>query len=364
MKVLHVSPTYFGDDSVIGGGERHACELARAMARRHDVALLSFAAEPRSTRDGRLRTVYLRRRRLAAGPDLSALSPGFFRWVRWADVIHCHQVRTLSTDAAVTWGRLLGTPTFVSDLGGGERYTLSYHLPILRWPRAFLLVSEYSRRLALEEPARTRPNRVEVVYGGVDPERFSPGPAEPGGGALFVGRLLPHKGIDVLIEAVDGTFALDVVGRVYDPRYFVDLKKRSRGKPVRFHTSVADAELVERYRRALVTVLPSVYEDCYGRRTRIPELLGLAALESLACGTPAIVTDVASLPECVRDGITGFVVPPNDARAIRERIYYLAAHPERAAEMGRRGREDVLARFTWDAEAARCEAAYLGEGRA
>ena len=101
MKVLHVSPTYFGDDSVIGGGERHACELARSMARRHDVALLSFAAEPRSTRDGRFRTVYLRRRRLAGGPDLSALSPGFFRWVRWADVIHCHQVRTLSTDAAV-----------------------------------------------------------------------------------------------------------------------------------------------------------------------------------------------------------------------------------------------------------------------
>ena len=363
MKVLHVSPTYFGEESVIGGGERYAYELARAMSRRHETLLLSFAGAARSFRDGELRVEHLRRRP-SGGLDLSALSPGFLRWIRWTDVIHCHQVHTASTNAAVMWGRLFGKPTFVTDLGGGERYALSYHLPILRWPRAFLLISEYSRRLALEAPARRRPNRLEVVYGGVDAERFSPGRAEAGGGALFVGRLVSHKGIDVLIEAVDGTFALDVVGRVFDPLYFADLRERSFGKAVRFHTSVDDAELVERYRRALVTVLPSVYEDSYGRRTRVPELLGLAALESLACGTPAIVTDVASLPELVRDGITGFVVPPNDAKAIRERIHYLSAHPERAAEMGRRGREDVLARFTWDGAAARCEAAYLGEGGA
>jgi glycosyltransferase involved in cell wall biosynthesis len=364
MRILHVSPTYFGDDSVVGGGERYAYELARAMSRRHDVLLLSFAPAPRSARDGGLRVEYLRRRQVAGGLDASALSPGFLRWVRWADVVHCHQVHTLSTNAALILGRLLGKPTFVTDLGGGERYALSYHLPILRWPRAFLLISEYSRRLALEAPAWSRPDRLEVVYGGVDEERFSPGTDGPGAAALFVGRLLSHKGIDILIEAVDGTFTLDVVGPTPDPRYSADLKERSLGKAVRFHGTVGDAELVERYRGALVTVLPSVYEDCYGRRTRIPELLGLAALESLACGTPAIVTDVASLPEIVRDGITGFVVPPNDAKAIRERIHYLAAHPERAREMGQRGREDVLARFTWDAVAARCEAAYVGEGGA
>jgi glycosyltransferase involved in cell wall biosynthesis len=364
MKVLHVSPTYFGDDSVVGGGERYACEVARAMARRHDVTLLSFSGQPRSALEGRLRTVYLRRRRSVGGPFLPALSSAFLRWVRWADVVHCHQVHTPATDAALIWGRLLGRPTFVTDLGGGERYALSYHLPILRWARAFLVISEYSRRLAAEAPIASRPDRIEVVHGGVDPERFSPGQACAGRDVLFVGRVLPHKGIDVLLEALDGTFALDVVGRVLDPRYFGDLTERSVGKAVRFHTSVSDAELVERYRRALVTVLPSVYEDCYGRRTRIPELLGLAMLESLACGTPAIVTDVAALPEVVRDGVTGFVVPPNDPKAIRDRIHYLAAHPARAREMGRRGREEVLARFTWDAVAARCEAAYLDEAPA
>jgi len=364
VKVLHVSPTYFGDESVVGGGERYACELARAMARRHDVALLSFAAEARSALDGGLRMVYLRRRRVAGALDASALSPGFLRWVRWADVVHCHQAHTSCTNAALILGRLLGKPIYVTDLGGGERYALSYHLPVLRWARAFLLISEYSKRLALEAPLSSRLDRIEVVYGGADTEKFSPGQAAAGRGALFVGRLLPHKGIDVLIEAVDGTFALDVVGRAFDPRYFTDLGERSLGKAVRFHSSVGDAELVERYRRALVTVLPSVYEDCYGGRTRVPELLGLAALESLACGTPVIVTDVASLPEIVRDCVTGFVVPPNDPKAIRERIHYLVGHPERAREMGRRGREDILARFTWEKVAARCEAAYLSEGRA
>ena len=44
----------------------------------------------------------------------------------------------------------------------------------------------------------------------------------------------------------------------------------------------------------------------------MPELLGQTLIEGMACGTPAICTDVASMPEVVEDGVTGFVVPPND----------------------------------------------------
>jgi glycosyltransferase involved in cell wall biosynthesis len=78
----------------------------------------------------------------------------------------------------------------------------------------------------------------------------------------------------------------------------------------------------------------------------------------MACGTPVIVSDVASLPEVVEDCVTGFLVPPNDPVRIRERISLLRSDPGMAAEMGRRGRERVLERFTWDAVAQRCLAAY------
>jgi len=138
------------------------------------------------------------------------------------------------------------------------------------------------------------------------------------------------------------------------------VRSHAVGKQVLFETSASDEDLVDRYRRALVTVLPSVYDAIDGRHSRQPELLGLAVLESMACGTPVIVTDVASLPELVQDGQTGFVVPPNDAAALRAKIETLRRDRALAAEMGRRARAAVLERFTWPAVARRCLQAYGG----
>ena len=65
--------------------------------------------------------------------------------------------------------------------------------------------------------------------------------------------------------------------------------------------------MIEAYRRASCVVLPSVYQTMYGDKTNVPELLGQTLLEGMACGTPAICTDVASMPEVVQDQVTGFV---------------------------------------------------------
>ena len=360
MKVVHISPTYFSDQSFIGGGERYAYELAKAMARQEEAVFLSFAEDPSSHRDGALLVEHIQRNPFFRGYPLHAnpFSPRFVKWIRWADVIHCHQVHTISTDMAILLGKLFRKKVFITDHGGGERYALSYHLPILKWVNTFLFQSEYCRELWVQVSLKSRPESFEVIYGGVDPQKFSPGTGKKSKTVLFVGRFLPHKGIDYLIDAINGNLSLDVVGRIYHEGYFDLLKAKSRGKAVTFHTTVDDEELVERYRQSLVTVLPSVYETCYGERTVVPELLGLAALESMACGTPVILTDVASLPEIVRHGVTGFLVPPNNPNAIREKIEFFLANPDIAMEMGKRGREEVLKRFTWDAVVTRCVEAY------
>ena len=101
-----------------------------------------------------------------------------------------------------------------------------------------------------------------------------------------------------------------------------------------------------------------MYVDRYGVEDRVPELLGLVLLEAMACGAPAICTNVASMPEVVVDGVTGFIVPPNDVEALRERLVWIRDHPERAREMGIAGRQRVLNGFTWRAVAERCLAAY------
>jgi glycosyltransferase involved in cell wall biosynthesis len=360
VKILHLSPTYFSDRSFVGGGERYAYELARASAEEHDVTFVSFGNARHREQDGKLavevlpRGWFIPRHPLAANP----FSLRLIRLIRAADVIHCHQIHTLTTDAGLFYGRLFHKKVFVTDLGGGSPYAFSYHLPLLRTAAAFLLISEYSRSLWAAASLRARPERLEVIYGGIDPARFSPA-AEPARDAvLFAGRLMPHKGVDVLIDAVTAEMPLRVIGRPYSPDYYELLNRKAAGKRVSFETAADDDALVAAYQNALVTVLPSVYVDCYGRETRVPELLGLVVLESLACATPVIVTSVASLPEIVQDGVTGFIVPPNDPAALGEKIAFLRAHPEVAQSMGRAGREQVLRRFTWKAVAERCLAAY------
>jgi glycosyltransferase involved in cell wall biosynthesis len=136
------------------------------------------------------------------------------------------------------------------------------------------------------------------------------------------------------------------------------LAKLAAGKPVRFRPDCDDAELVRAYRRAACVVLPSVYRTALGGETRVPELLGQTLLEGMACGAPGLCTAVGSMPEVVADGVTGFVVPPNDPAALRAKLEWLRDHPSDAARMGRAGRERVLAAFTWPAVVRRCLDAY------
>jgi glycosyltransferase involved in cell wall biosynthesis len=78
----------------------------------------------------------------------------------------------------------------------------------------------------------------------------------------------------------------------------------------------------------------------------------------MACGTPAICTDVASMPEVVENGVTGFIVPPNDPAALGEKLRWLQAHKDEANRMGENARRRVLELFTWDRVVDRCLAIY------
>jgi hypothetical protein len=106
-----------------------------------------------------------------------------------------------------------------------------------------------------------------------------------------------------------------------------------------------DEQLLSAYRSALVTVLPSVYRDAFGGHWEMPELLGNVLLESMACGTPAICSDVGGMPEVIEDRVTGFVVPPNDPAAIGRHIAVLAGNPRLWLEMSRCARAHARALY-------------------
>ena len=105
-------------------------------------------------------------------------------------------------------------------------------------------------------------------------------------------------------------------------------------------------------------VLPSVYDDMYGGHTEIPELLGQTLLEGMACGTPAVGTHVASIPEIIEDGVTGLLVAPNNPAMLGRALTCLAGNPVRSRQIGDEARRAVVERFSWPAVVSRCLAIY------
>ena len=111
-------------------------------------------------------------------------------------------------------------------------------------------------------------------------------------------------------------------------------------------------------RRAQVIALPSVHRTCYGREIAVSELLGLAAIEAMASGTPVVASRLGGLPEVVEDRVTGFLVEPGNVAELRARLAEVLADPRLAERLGRNARERVLEALTWEACAERCLAAY------
>ncbi|RPI57172.1 MAG: glycosyltransferase family 1 protein [Acidobacteria bacterium] len=353
-RVLHLVPALFGKDGVVGGAERYSLELARHMAEVVPTRLATFGDRAEERAIGDLDVRVIAHAWHVRGQKTNPWSAAIFSEIVKADVVHCHQQHVLMSSTAAAFCRMTGRPVFATDLGGGG-WDVSAYTSTDGWFDGHLHISEYSRRVF----GHDRNRRARVILGGVDTDRFAPEPATPrDGGALFVGRLLPHKGVVDLIAALPDGMRLDLVGPAANAAYLEYAKQRAAGKHVVFRHGSDDAELVDAYRRALCTVLPSVYRTPDGSETKVPELLGQTLLESMACGTPVICTRVASMPEVVEEGRTGFVVEPGDYRAMHERLQWLAAHPAEAAVMGAAGRQTVVTRFQWSQVVRRCLDAY------
>jgi glycosyltransferase involved in cell wall biosynthesis len=336
-----LSPLYFDDASCVGGGERYPRNLARGVAEgqggRWRVELISFG--PESWHTPITEGVTLRVLKAAGRPQnpMDVVSWEMPEAIAASDLLHIHQPFTRCGELGLLVAKQQRKPVCVTDHGGISS-RLGEELGLLELADRVVAYSAFGAALY-----RTS-TPIVTIPGGVDCDAFRP-PASPPRRehVLYVGRLLPHKGIDRLIEALPPELPLKVCGRAYHDGYYHRLRALAAGKAVEFITDADDAGILELYRRAWATVLPSVYRDCYGVTYPMPELMGLTLLESMACGTPAIASRVGAMPEFVVEGRTGFVfdTPAELAGSLRR----LASEPGLAARMGQEARADMLARF-------------------
>jgi glycosyltransferase involved in cell wall biosynthesis len=341
MRVVHITPTYFDNSSIIGGGERYPTELASWMSQLVGTTLVSFSSARSSYSKGNLKIEIYPVKHLIHGNKINPLSFQYLGSILDADVVHLHHINTLVSDLGCMAAFLFGKRVFVTDYGGGGSLVLNQKLPVFRCYQNAIAYSRFGLDFI---PAELQKKAV-LIKGGIDTEQFCPDTSiEKENKILYVGRILPHKGINYLIEAFRllnrSDYKLTIVGRVYNEAFYQDLKQLADNLPVEFIHDADDQRLLHEYRTALVTVLPSVHTNCYGSYTPVPELMGFTLLESQACGTPVICTDAGAMHEFVDDGRTGFVVKQNSGEAIADALRQLVSlSPLEYAEYQTRCRE-------------------------
>ena len=275
---------------------------------------------------------------------------------RRVDVLHAHQLFPTGY-ATVVIGRLLGIPIVCSAHGSDVHTNPSRNRGIGRYTRATLRMTD--RTVAVSEDLARRIARLEsqaaptkVIYNGIDPGRFVNraertvlrrrlGLPERGVGICFVGRLVTEKGVHELIAAFEALRGTDedvwlvVVGGGPLHDCLASRAREMHGKLV-IAGPTPHSKVAEYLNAADLFALPSHGEG-------VP----VAMLEAMACGLPVVATAVGGIPEVVKDGTTGFLLPPRDDAAFLEKLRLLVRDAPLRREMGRAARQRIDAGFHW-----------------
>jgi glycosyltransferase involved in cell wall biosynthesis len=175
-----------------------------------------------------------------------------------------------------------------------------------------------------------------------DPLRSRPGGAlrsrrDRSAGAVYVGRLVPEKGVDTLVQAWRGVDApLRVIGRGPEESR---LRAMASDLPhVEFLGEQPHDVVMRELQRTALLVFPSRWNEPFG----------LGIIEAMACGTPVLATRMGAAPELVKDGVTGVLIDPHDPVAMRRAASGLLSRDEDRERMGINARRRYLRCFTPD----------------
>ena len=376
---------------VYGGAGVHVAELTRALRPHLDVVVRAFG-QPRQEANTH---AYL------VPPGLSAANPALATLgvdlqiaqdVEGADVVHSH---TWYANGAGHIASLLhGIPHVVTahsleplrpwkaeQLGGGYRVSSWIEATAFAGAAKVIAVSDGMRRDILTAYPFLDESKVTTVYNGIDLERWHPveddelvrslgiDPTRPS--VVFVGRITRQKGLPYLLRAAQ-QLPKDVqlilcAGAPDTPEILEEVKAgvvaltEQRDGVVWIDRLLSQYELSAVLTQGTTFVCPSVYEP-----------LGIVNLEAMACGIPVVGTATGGIPEVIVDGVTGRLVPieqatdgtgtPTDpdrfVADLAATLNEVLADPEKARTMGAAGLERARTEFGWERIASQTRAIY------
>jgi glycosyltransferase involved in cell wall biosynthesis len=372
VRIVQVSPFFYPH---AGGVESHVRSIAGELARLgHDVTVVTSRHDRSLPEEESFEGYRIVRARTWGVVYNTPIAPATRRVIASmsADVVHLHFPPPLTSYFGVRGLPRGGTPrclTYHCDLylegAIGSLLTGLYSTIFLpaTLNRVDRVIAHTRSYATTSRALRGRP--LEIIPSAVDTRRFRP---DVDGSVVrqrlglenhrvlaFTGRLVPHKGVDVILRALrelPKDVALLAVG--HGPR-LDDLRSLARRlgveSRVRFCTDVTDDELPLYLRAADLFVFPS--------QNRL-EGFGLVVAEAMASGLPVIIADMPGVREVIEPGREGLLVEPLIARDLVDRIQELLDDPARRRAMGIAARTRAEERYSLEQVARRLLTVYEG----
>jgi len=376
---------------VYGGAGVHVAELVAALRPSTEVVVRCFGM-PRD--EPRVHAYLVPSQLSGANPALATLGVDLqiAQDSAGADLVHSH---TWYANAAGRLAQLLhGIPHVVTahsleplrpwkaeQLGGGYRVSSEIERTAFESADAVIAVSHGMRADILRAYPAIDPARVRVVHNGIDLERWYPvdrpeivqsfGVDSTRPSVIFVGRITRQKGLPYLLAAAR-RLAPEVqlilcAGAPDTPEILAEVQEgvaalqAERSGVIWIDRLLSQPELAALLSASTTFVCPSVYEP-----------LGIVNLEAMACGLPVVGTATGGIPEVVADGVTGRLVPIQQAddgtgtplepeqfvADLAAALSAVVADPTAARAMGIAGRQRAEAEFSWASIAERTRAIY------
>ena len=260
-------------------------------------------------------------------------------------------------------------PWKAEQLGGGYRVSSWAEKTAYEAADAVISVSAGMRRDVLESYPDLDPDKVHVVKNGIDTDEFRPDHGtdvvtglgiDPGRPSVaFVGRITRQKGLVHLVRAAQqfdaDTQVVLLAGAPDTPEIaaefeaaFAELQRQRSAPVIWVQDMLPRASVRQVLTHATVFACPSIYEP-----------LGIVNLEAMACETPVVASAVGGIPEVVKDGMTGLLVPYDPARAddkgfidafegeFARKVNLITGDPKLAEQFGKAGRQRCIDEFSW-----------------